>query len=89
MLPWRVSQAFSYSAGGTFPQAEWILSSLYHGTHSIVASITSPTSCQAPRVDELMLVKAVQRFRGSIVIRIAFAPDRPDGAISSSRSAYG
>ena len=30
------------------------------------------------RVDELTLVKAVQGFRGSIVIRIAFATYRPD-----------
>ena len=33
------------------------------------------------RVDELTLVKAVQGFRGSIVIRIALASYRPDGPL--------
>src|SRR5258708_40095833 len=33
------------------------------------------------RVDELTLVKAVQGFRGSIIIRIALAAHRPDGPL--------
>jgi hypothetical protein len=36
-----VSQAFSYSAGGIFLQAEWSLSLLYQETQSAVASVTS------------------------------------------------
>src|SRR5205814_10079199 len=46
--PLRVSQAFSYSAGGIFPQAEWSLSSLYQDTHSAVATVTCPASCHGP-----------------------------------------
>jgi hypothetical protein len=42
-------QAFSYSAGGIFPQAEWSLSSLYQATHSAVATVTCPVSCHVAR----------------------------------------
>src|SRR6266550_683840 len=44
----RVSHAFSYSAGGIFPQAEWSLSSLYQDTHSAAAMVTCPASCHGP-----------------------------------------
>ena len=44
----RVSHAFSYSAGGIFPQAEWSRSSLYQDTHSAVAMVTCPASCHGP-----------------------------------------
>lgn len=40
--------ASSYSRGGMFPQYEYILSVLYHATHSIVASATSMTFSQPP-----------------------------------------
>src|SRR6266508_4873930 len=43
-----ISQSFSYSAGGIFPQAEWSLSLLYQDTHSAVATVTSPSSCHGP-----------------------------------------
>src|SRR6266571_7490156 len=43
-----ISQSFSYSAGGIFPQAEWSLSLLYQDTHSAVATVTSPASCHGP-----------------------------------------
>src|SRR6266540_1936647 len=43
-----ISQSFSYSAGGIFPQAEWSLSLLYQDTHSDVATVTSPASCHGP-----------------------------------------
>src|SRR5436305_14736770 len=46
--PLPVSQAFSYSAGGTLPQAEWSLWLLYQDTHSAVATVTSPASCHGP-----------------------------------------
>src|SRR6266704_3232835 len=46
--PCPISQSFSYSAGGIFPQAEWSLSLLYQDTHSAVATVTSPASRHGP-----------------------------------------
>jgi len=46
--PWPICQVFSYSDGGTFPQAEWSLSLLYQDTHSAVATVTCPASCHGP-----------------------------------------
>ena len=54
--------------------------------HSRVASMTSSVRATAFPLDELFLVKAIQRLGRRIIIRISFAPTDLTALISPSRS---